>query len=286
MVYRFIYIFYDEIFGYLEDGFLAGELKLEVDGASLNYKTETVSKNAPWLVFSNSLVTDMSIWDEQVWAFSKQYNILRYDQRGHGKSTASQKSVNFDLLGDDVIALLDYLKIQKCTFVGLSMGVPTGLRAYQQNPKKFERLVFVDGMARTTPAGAAGWQERIDFVKNNDMKAFANMTAQRWLQEDTISDEKGKSLISMISSTSQDAFIKCAGALQGYDFANIVPTINVPLLAIAGAQDGAMPTTMQKTFSSVANVQFETIENAGHVPNFERPDAFNKVLNKFLEHGN
>lgn len=270
----------------MEDGFLAGELKLDVVGASLNYKTEIARKDAAWLVFSNSLVTDMSIWNEQVWALSKQYNILRYDQRGHGNSTTSQKPVNFDLLGDDVLALLDYLNILKCTFIGLSMGVPTGLRAYSQKPKMFEKLVFVDGMARTTPAGAAGWQDRIDFVESDGMNSFANMTAQRWLQEDTLNSDKGKALISMITETTQDGFIQCASALQDYDFANIVPTIKIPLLAVAGAKDGAMPATMQKTFGSVANVQIETIDNAGHVPNFECPDAFNKVLIKFLEHGN
>ena len=87
----------------------------------------------------------------------------------------------------------------------------------------------------------------------------------------------------MMSTTSVDGFIQCARALQSYDYADIVPTINIPLLAIAGAKDGAMPAAMQKTFSAVANVQIKTIDNAGHIPNFERPDAFNAVLNKFLE---
>lgn len=258
------------------------EFKLNVIGASLNYKTETVNSDAPWLVFSNSLVTDMSIWDSQISVLAKRYNVLRYDQRGHGKSTVSKKTVNFDLLGDDLLELINHLDIQKCTFIGLSMGVPTGLRAYSQNPKKFEKLVFVDGMARAAPAGAVGWQERIDFVKSNGMKAFANMTAQRWLQEDTLYSDNGKALISMISNTSQNGFIQCASALQAYDYVGVLPTINIPLLAIAGAQDGAMPATMLKTFGDIANAQLQTIDNAGHVPNFERPDTFNSALLNFL----
>lgn len=262
------------------------EFSLDVEGAKLFCKTQGAGSNAPWVIFSNSFVTDMSIWNAQVSALSKRYNVLRYDQRGHGKSPSSTDPLNFDLLGDDVLALLDYLCIQKCTFVGLSMGVPTGLRAYQQDPDRFEKLVFVDGMARTAPTGAAGWQERIDFVKDKGIKQFANATADRWLQEDTRKSDKGKILTTMMSATSVDGFVQCARALQSYDYANVVSTINVPLLAIAGAQDGAMPATMQKTFGSVANVQIETIDNAGHIPNFERPDAFNAVLNKFLNHGN
>lgn len=262
---------------------MAKEFSLNVEGGKLFCKTEGNGGNAPWVIFSNSFVTDMSIWDAQASALTKRYNVLRYDQRGHGKSTYSTDPLNFDLLGDDVLALLDCLSIQKCTFVGLSMGVPTGLRAYQQDPDRFEKLVFVDGMARTAPTGAAGWQERIDFVKDKGIKEFSNVTADRWLQEDTRKSDKGKILTTMMSATSVDGFIQCAHALQAYDYADVVPTINVPLLAIAGAQDGAMPATMQKTFSSVANVQIETIDNAGHIPNFERPHAFNAVLNKFLE---
>lgn len=262
---------------------MATEFSLDVEGGKLFCKTEEAGDNAPWVVFSNSFVTNMSIWDAQASVLTERYNVLRYDQRGHGKSTYSTDPLNFDLLGDDVLALLNHLNIQKCTFVGLSMGVPTGLRAYQQDPNRFEKLVFVDGMARTAPTGAAGWQERIDLVKDKGIKEFANITADRWLQEDTRKSNKGKMLTTMISAISVDGFTQCARALQGYDYADIVPTINVPLLAIAGAQDGAMPAAMKKTFSAVANVQIETIANAGHVPNFERPDIFNAVLNKFLE---
>ncbi|MBL1405112.1 MAG: alpha/beta fold hydrolase [Rhizobiales bacterium] len=262
---------------------MAKEFCLDVEGGNLFCKIEKAGDNAPWVIFSNSFVTDMSIWNAQALALSKRYNVLRYDQRGHGKSTYSTDPLNFDMLGDDVLAVLDYLSIQECTFVGLSMGVPTGLRAYQQEPDRFEKLVFVDGMARTAPTGAAAWQERIDFVKDKGIKEFANVTADRWLQEDTRKSDKGKILTNMMSTTSVDGFIQCARALQSYDYADIVPTINIPLLAIAGAKDGAMPAAMQKTFSAVANVQIKTIDNAGHIPNFERPDAFNAVLNKFLE---
>jgi len=259
------------------------ETNVEIAGISLFCRTDGPGSGAPWIIFSNSLVTDLTIWDAQVDALGGRYNLLRYDQRGHGRSGSSKDTLTFDRLGDDVLALLDHFNIQTCSFVGLSMGVPTGLRAYQQDPARFDRLVFVDGMARTAPTGSAAWQERIDFVAQNGMDRFAEATVGRWLQPDSLQSSKGKTLIAMVAATPENGFVQCATALQGYDYADVVPRINIPLLAIAGAEDGAMPVAMEKTFGVVPGAQIATIAKAGHVPNFERPDAFNAKLIKFLD---
>jgi len=264
---------------------MASHTFVETQNATLHCTTEGPGGQAPWVVFSNSLVTDLSIWDVQAAALSERFNILRYDQRGHGKSSVSDTPLTFDSLGDDVLALLDHFGIETCTFVGLSMGVPTGLRAFDRAPERFTRLVFVDGMARTAPTGAAAWQERIDMVADQGMEAFATATAARWLQDDTLNSDKGRALTAMIAATPQAGFVQCVRALQGYDYWNVLARINVPLLAVAGARDGAIPDAMAKAFGAVPGAQIETIAKAGHVPNYERPEAFNAVLTAFLQAG-
>lgn len=262
---------------------MTNDIMLQMDGVTIACHTEGPNARAPWIIFSNSLVTDMSIWDAQVDVLKQTYNILRYDQRGHGRSSVSTSRVTFDQLGNDIHFLMNHFEIPTCIYVGLSMGVPTGLRAFQQNPSRFHGLVFVDGMAKTSQQGAAGWQKRIEFVMAEGMEKFAAATAERWLRPDTLTGQKAHVLKAMISATKLDGFIQCAQALQNYDYTATVEEINIPLLAISGAEDGAIPAIMEEIFGDLPNADIQTIDKAGHVPNFERPEKFNATLLKFLE---
>src|SRR5690625_3134061 len=79
-------------------------------------------KDAPVLVFSNSLGTTLDMWAPQLSFFSKNFRVLLYDTRGHGGSEISSAPYTFDGLGQDVLAILDALEIRKAAFCGLSMG--------------------------------------------------------------------------------------------------------------------------------------------------------------------
>src|SRR5215470_17554630 len=79
-------------------------------------------EGAPWLVFSNSLMTNVSMWNDQVAAFKEDFRILRYDQRGHGGTDAPPGAYKFATLVADIIALFDVFEIDRANFCGLSMG--------------------------------------------------------------------------------------------------------------------------------------------------------------------
>lgn len=74
------------------------------------------------LVLSNSLGTDLHMWDEQIPAFSEHFRVLRFDTRGHGQSLVTEGPYSIEQLGHDVLAMLDQLNIDKVHFCGLSMG--------------------------------------------------------------------------------------------------------------------------------------------------------------------
>ncbi len=240
------------------------------------------SADAPWLVFGNSLVTDLSIWDAQAEALGGRYGILRYDQAGHGRSGIPDNPVDFDILGADLLAVMDAAGVERAVYVGLSMGVPTGLAAHNQAADRFLAMTFSDGQAKTAPGGAAGWAERIEIARNSGMDAFAAATAGRWLT-DTSSPETLDRLTKMIAATPFEGFKTCATALMDYDYVEELARITCPTLLIAGAQDGAMPQGMAtKLQPAIAGSQMHEIENAGHVPCFEQPEAFTTVLSDFL----
>ena len=83
-------------------------MRIKANGITFNYEVDG-PEGAPWLMFSNSLATTLAMWDGQASAFGKSFRVLRYDQRGHGATEAPAGSYTFDLLVDDVIALLDAL---------------------------------------------------------------------------------------------------------------------------------------------------------------------------------
>lgn len=253
------------------------------DGYDLHAQvTLPAEADAPWIVFGNSLVTDLTIWDAQADALSGTYGILRYDQAGHGRSGQPNGPVDFDALGADLLAVMDAAGVKSGVYVGLSMGVPTGLAAHSKAADRFSALVFSDGQAKTAPGGAAGWAERIEGARASGMAAFAEATTGRWLTKGTGTAPRAR-LSQMIAATPFEGFELCATALKDYDYADELARITCPTLLIAGAEDGAMPEGMAtKLQPAIANAQMHVIDAAGHVPCFEQPDAFTALLCGFL----
>lgn len=253
---------------------------IDINGTRLNVRVERISPSAPWIVFSNSLLTDLRVFDAQVEAAKPHFNIIRYDQRGHGLSTLSEV-VDFKLLGQDVLALLDTYDVDRCIYVGLSMGVPTGLSAYQQDPDKFSAMVLMDGQAASAAAACEQWQDRINIAREKGLNIFSAATADRWLS--TGDSELKKRLSTMMSATPLEGFCAGATALKSYDFESVLPTLTIPMLLMAGANDGAMPKRMKAISETLTNSRFVEIANAGHVPCFEQAHDVNTALLEFLQ---
>ena len=91
------------------------------DGTRIAYKLDGPEEK-PVLVLSNSIATNMHMWDDQVKEFAKSYRVLRFDTRGHGASSVPDGPYSVERMGRDVIELLDFLKFEKVSFLGLSLG--------------------------------------------------------------------------------------------------------------------------------------------------------------------
>ena len=251
------------------------------DGNILNYRIDGPA-DAPWVVFANSVMTDLHVWQHQLDVLAARFRILRYNQRGHGKSTVGSATASFETYGADLLHLLDVLEIRSFHFVGLSMGVPTGLAVLATSPDRFLSFTAVDGVARSAPGREAFWTEKREQAQSEGMATLARTTAERWLPSTPLGSNRYKSLVSMMKATPVDGFAAATRALQSYDLAAALERMTCPFLGIAGARDGAMPDAMRTQFSTVADARFVEIDDAGHLPNFEQPAAFNATLLEFL----
>lgn len=239
----------------------------------------------PWLVFSNSLMTDLSLWDDQVAAFGSRYRILRYDQRGHGGTSVPTDACNFDELAADLLAIFDRFGIASAALVGVSMGGITALRFAGRYPTRVAALVVSDATAAAVPGAQAVWQERIDLARRGGgMQALVKPTIERWFRpESVVAKSKAVERVSrMIAATPQHGFERAAAALMSFDFNADLAGLRCPVRMVAGEGDGAVPQVMRDMAARNAAAQFVAIANAGHLPNIEQAAAFNDMLASFL----
>jgi 3-oxoadipate enol-lactonase len=245
---------------------------------------DDAGSNVPWLVFSNSLMTDLGLWDDQVTALGDRYRILRYDQRGHGKTSVPAENCDFDGLAGDLMPLFDQFSIDRAVVIGVSMGGITALRFAALHPERVEALVVSDATAMTAPGAGAAWDERIALARQHGMEALVEPTVARWFRLASLRDNATAvdRVRAMIRATPTEGFTRAAAALKSFDFSLDLPKLKCPTLMVAGADDGAAPQTMKKMAMDAAHAEFIEIAEAGHLPNIEQPQAFNGALEAFL----
>lgn len=249
------------------------------DGLQFNIRVEG-REGAPWLVFSNSLLTNLDLWEHQVAALSGRFRILRYDQRGHGGTAVPPAPATITQLADDIDGIMGQLGIGTAHFVGVSMGAATGIALAQRNPGRVARLLCSDGNAATAPGGAQGWEERIAASRAGGMKALADVTLDRWFASPD--SPAIPAVRAMIEGTPLDGFVACARALQDYEFRPGLAAMRLPVLFVAGSADGAMPKSMPLLAEAVPGARYQEIADAGHLPCIEQPEAFTAALSAFL----
>ena len=154
-------------------------MKIKANGIGINYQVDGPDA-APWLVLSNSLATNLTMWDDQARELGRAFRVLRYDQRGHGATDAPAGRYPFDLLIADALALMDALAIGKAHFAGLSMGGATALGLAQKHPDRLDRVIVCDSPCQSTPTSRQQWEERIVIAQKQGMEALVEPTLARW----------------------------------------------------------------------------------------------------------
>jgi 3-oxoadipate enol-lactonase len=257
-------------------------MQSSVNGVSINFEIDGPD-GAPWLVLSNSLLTNLSMWDDQVAALKSSFRILRYDQRGHGGTQATEGSYSFDLLVADIIALLDMLGIKRAHFCGLSMGGMTALFLAQRHPERFDRIIACDCGPASTPASAQQWKERIEIAAKDGIEALVEPTVNRWFPPDFVAAKPPvlDKVRQMIRSTPIAGFTGCAQALSDYDLRPGLAGINRRTLLIVGTKDATLA-GIRQIKEAVRGAALVELEGAGHIANVEQPAAFTGAVRDFL----
>jgi 3-oxoadipate enol-lactonase len=258
-------------------------MRIKANGITFNCEIEGPA-DAPWLVFSNSLATNLSMWDPQVAELKRSFRLLRYDQRGHGGTDAPAGRYSFATLVADALALFDALHIERAHFCGLSMGGATALGLTELHPGRVDRVVVCDSPAMSTPATARQWEERIAVAQKGGLEPLVESTMARWFPPETLAANPPhlEKVRQMIRTTPVNGFIGCAAALADHDYNSAVSAVTRPVLFVAGSKDGVTPVAMKDMSVRLKGSRYVELEGAGHISNLDRPAEFTRAVGEFL----
>lgn len=242
--------------------------------------------DAPVLIFSNSLGTTLEMWEAQVAPFAQTLRVVRYDTRGHGGSVGPQDPSTFDLLGSDVLAIMDALDIASASFCGISMGGHTGLWLAIHAPERFAAIAVCNSAAKIGTAQA--WMDRANTVRaggTHAMGTLASTTPGRWFTDKFVQEKPAtvKSLTDTLSALDANGYAACCEALAHSDLRPGLAGITVPMLLLTGAMDPVTTVADSEYMHQAVKNSKMSVLQASHLSNVEAPGAFNESLRQFLQ---
>lgn len=250
------------------------------DRVQLHYRIDGDPDGAP-VVFANSLGTDMRLWDAVLPHLPKGLKFIRYDKRGHGLSSLPPAPYSMQALVGDIEALLDLLEVRGCMFVGLSIGgmIGQGL-AYRRHDQVRAMVLSNTGAKIGTPEM---WDARVAAVHADGIEALADGVMERWFSRAFQSHPDLAIWRNMLIRQPPQGYAGCSAAISGTDLVLQTSELRLPVLGIAGDEDGSTPPDLvRETVNLVPGSKFRLIRKAGHLPCVEQPETYAAVLTEFL----
>ena len=237
--------------------------------------------NAPVLLFSHALGTDMSLWDGIIDPLSQHYRCIRYDARGHGKSDVPAPPYSMGALIRDAEKILDHFAARDAVVIGCSMG---GLVAQGLATK---RLDLIRAMVLSNTAakigGPAMWQSRCDEVATHGLPAYAPGAMGRMFGRNWETNPAMPRIRAILEATAPQGWIGSAHAISGADFYTTTAALRLPTLVIAGVNDGTTPPDLvRETADLIPGHRWHLMRGTGHLPMTEKPAEYAALLEDFL----
>jgi pimeloyl-ACP methyl ester carboxylesterase len=258
-----------------------------INGVELYY--ETHGDGGEPLVLVHGYTGDITDWRHQLPEFSTTHRVLAFDHRGHGQSQApsDRSAYSMPQLADDVESLVQMAGFERYHLVGHSMGGAIVQEIALRRPGRLMSLTLHDtahvfGLGRN-PMVQQWIEQRHRIAETQGMAAVANMPSPL-PSPPHLSAERQEESKQRLARMSVDSFI---GAWQGLHewegTAGRAQDISVPTLVIYGELDAGLIDAARFLATAIPGATLEMIPEAGHSPQFERPELFNAVLRRHLD---
>lgn len=272
------------------------------DGHPIYY--ETRGKGEP-IIFVYGIACLMNHWNHQIDYFSKNYQSISFDLRGHHKTSrpANLQFLSLESLGKDLKALLHHLNVPKAHFVGHSFGAQVLLSGYQHHPEIFESITFINGFA-TNPIKemfGLGVVEKFYYFLKSSYSQNPSLWKTLWklgienpltVPLTSIAGGFNIKLTSLkdiqvyakgVANIDLEVFFHLFEELMSFEGNSILSSIDCPALIISGENDKVTPMKFQEEMANkIANAELLKVPYGSHCTQLDFPDYVNLRLEKFL----
>ncbi|GAA5174444.1 3-oxoadipate enol-lactonase [Pseudonocardia eucalypti] len=253
------------------------------DGVRIAYRFDGPSE-LPVLLLSNSIGTDLHMWDAEVPALSEHFRVLRYDGRGHGDSGVPTGAYSVDRLGRDVLELLDALGLRRVHLLGLSLGGFVGQWLGIHAPERVDRLVLANTAAHVGPPeyfdGAIA-----ELLAAPDMDATAETFLRNWFPAQMLETDNPavEAFRRTLRATKREGVAGSWAAVRDADLRRTISLIGSPTLVIAGEHDTVTSAEHGKEIAAGIPGARLRVLPAVHLSNVEQHEAFLDAVVTFLK---
>jgi len=256
---------------------------VQVNGVDIAYRFDG-PVDGPVLLVANSLMANGSMWDWNVPALADRYRILRYDKRGHGRSSVVPGPYSIGQLADDAVGLLDALNIEKAHFMGLSIGGMIGQQLGARYPERILSLSLCNTASEMPPRSL--WEDRFQIARTQGLAGLVDGTINRWFTAPFIAraPQDIEKVRQMIMGTNLEGYIGCGSAVRDMAQSTMLLKIKAPTLVLSGRHDPACTVEQGIVLNRLIDgSQMVIIEDAAHLSNIEQPAVFNQAVRTFID---
>lgn len=238
----------------------------EINGAQIYYEVYGEGNGDPIILLHGGL-SNGKHFANIIPALAEKHEVVVMDSRGHGRSTFDDAQISYDQMAQDVLGLMDHLKIEKADIVGWSDGGIIGLEIALTHPDRLNKVVAYG--ANYDPTGV-----RLDIGTNDYFNAYIERASQEY-QENSPAPERWDDFLANISNM---------WATQPNYTDEQLTTITTPFLILDGAKEEAIDLNQTKLMALlIPNAELMIMPDTGHFALFEQPEEFLKIVQDYLE---
>jgi pimeloyl-ACP methyl ester carboxylesterase len=228
------------------------------------------------------------MWDEQLAALSQANRIITFDWRGFGESELRGDKFLMETFADDLVALMNELKIDRAALCGLSMGGYAAFAFYRKYADRVAALILADTRAGSdNEEGKRGRYEMAELALQAGASVIADQMIPRLLAPDPLQNKPqlADRVRALIENNRPEAIAAAQrGMAERADSTDLLSKISCPALIIVGSEDALTPPVeAEKMRAQIPGAKMAVIGNAGHLSNLEQPDEFNRLASDFLK---
>ena len=250
---------------------------------TINLYYETTGQGQP-LVFINGLGSSTRDWDRQVAEFSKAYQVITYDLRGHGQSDKPAGPYSLPMFAADTAGLLKALGVTSAHIVGLSLGGGVAFQLALDYPQLVKTMTIVNSapaMVGITPDAQKEVERRVAIVRQMGMRAMGEALAPNLFPKAEHAALR-QTFVEQWAENDPQAYIEATLSMVGWNVTDRLGSIRCPTLVIAADQDYTPVATKEAYVKLLPDAQLVVIADAHHATPVERPQEFNAALAQFL----